>query len=56
MIQTWAKPEVARCHHGFSDHPLRNVAAGTLALRSPHCLEATLRIWTQDPTFISQVT
>jgi len=27
VIQTWAKPEVARCHHGLSDHPLRNVAA-----------------------------
>lgn len=44
VIQTWAKPEVARCHHGLSDHPLGNVAAkrpaGSLALRSLHCLEA----------------
>lgn len=44
VIQTWAKPEVARFHHGLSDHPLGNVAAveasRRLALRSRHCLEA----------------
>lgn len=27
MIQTWAKPEVASCHHGLGDHPPENVAA-----------------------------
>ena len=41
VIQTWAKPEVARCHHSLSGHLLRNVATEE-ASRQPGAQEPPL--------------